>query len=117
MSDIPPPDRDARTWATLAHLGGFGFVAFGLGQIIIPLIIWLLKRDDHPFVDDQASEALNFQLSITLYMVIAGAFFCLGLGPVVWIILGVIDVVLIIVAATQANAGRRYRYPMTLRFI
>lgn len=79
MADLLP-DRDARTWATLAHVGGFGFLLFGFGHIIIPLVIWLLKGQSHPFVDDQARESLNFQISISLYVLIAGILFCLGLG-------------------------------------
>ena len=104
MADLMLPDKHARTWATLAHLGGFGFVLFGLGHIIIPLVIWLFKRDDDPFIDDQAREALNFQLSVSIYMLIAGALFCIGIGLIVAIIVGIADIILIILAAIR---GRR----------
>ena len=79
MADLLP-DREARTWATLAHLGGLGFVLFGFGHIIIPLVIWLFKGDDHPFVEDQARESLNFQISVSLYVLIAGGSVLPGRG-------------------------------------
>lgn len=116
MADLMA-DRDARTWATLAHLAGFGFVLFGFGHIVLPLVIWLFKGEDHPFIDDQARESLNFQLSLSLYLLIAGILFCLGIGWIIAAILGVLDVILIIVAAIRAHAGLRYRYPITIRFV
>lgn len=110
-------EKDARTWGMACHLAGLAmFVPIGFGQIIGPLVVWLVKRDEHPFVDEQGKEALNFQISMTIYMLVAGIITCwlAGLGIVVVVI---VDIVFLIMAATKANNGESYRYPLTIRFI
>src|SRR5438067_4606520 len=78
----PPPDsststvssKEERLWAMLAHLSGFlGHFLPGIGNIAGPLVIWILKKDRFAFVDDQAKEALNFQISATIYCVLVPA--------------------------------------------
>ena len=68
-------NKDARTWATLCHLSAL-LVLLGLplGNVFGPLVAWLIKRNEHPFVDDQGKEALNFQISMTVYGIVAGMF-------------------------------------------
>jgi Domain of unknown function (DUF4870) len=61
--NIEAVDKDQRTWAMIAHLSGFAMYMSGIGLILGPLIVWLLKRDGNPFVDDQGKEALNFSIS------------------------------------------------------
>jgi uncharacterized protein len=134
-SVVPPPSETSdvpaqeRTWAMAAHLSallgalissshGGGFACF-LG----PLIIWLIKKDSMPFVNDQAKEALNFNISVaiaTLALVVLSAI-TFGIGLIIaipmWVVIGVGWLVLTIIAAVKANDGVRYRYPFTLRLI
>ncbi|QAU25222.1 DUF4870 domain-containing protein [Dyella sp. M7H15-1] len=134
-SVVPPPSdtndvpAQERTWAMMAHLSallgalvssshGGGFACF-----VGPLIIWLIKKDSMPFVNDQAKEALNFNLSVaiaTLVLVVLSAI-TFGIGLVIaipmWVVIGVGWLVLTIMAAVKANDGVRYRYPFTLRLI
>jgi len=112
---------EARTWAMLCHLGALAFYFSGVGHIVVPLIFWLLKKDQYALVDDQGKESLNFQISITIYAVVA-AFLILTviLIPLVivfWVALVIFDLVMIILAAIKANSGERYRYPLCIRFI
>lgn len=123
-------DQDARKWASGAHLAWLVTV-LGIPPVIGPLIVWLLKKDEHPFVDDQGKEALNFQLSILIYgfiavvAVLTVGVLTLGLGliallPVaapVALLFAIAVLVLPIVAAIKAREGVRYRYPLTLRLI
>jgi hypothetical protein len=113
-------DRDARMWAMFCHLAGLAAflpVAPVLGGIIAPLIIWQIKKDDFTFVDEQGKEAVNFQISIVIYALVAGllCFLCIGafLLPAVYIF----DLVFLLIAAVKANDGVHYRYPLTIRFI
>ena len=81
-------------------------------------IIWLLKKETMPFVDDQAKEALNFQIAVTIALLVSiaiGAATCVGflLVPVV----GIGSLVFAIIAAMEANKGVAYRYPYTIRLI
>jgi len=113
-------DRDARMWAMFCHLAGVGGllpIVPVLGSIIAPLIIWQIKKDDFNFVDEQGKEAVNFQISVLIYAIVAGlmCFACAGFAllPAVY----VLDVILLIIAAIKANDGRHYKYPLTIRFI
>jgi hypothetical protein len=107
----PEPDKDAKTMAMLCHLLSI-FTGF-LG----PLLIWLLKKDSHPFIDDQGKEALNFQLTVLIGYFIGGAtaYFCVGIFIIlaVWIFHGILAVM----GAMKANEGIAYRYPINLRLI
>ena len=120
---------DERQWAMFAHLSAIlgGLVtagwAFSLGCFIGPLVIWMMKKDTMPFVDDQAKEALNF--NITVAIIFFGLFVLtlvtLGIGALLtvplMIIVGIAWLVFTIIAAIKANQGERYRYPMTLRLV
>lgn len=113
-------DRDARMWAMFCHLagvGGFLPILPVIGSVIAPLVIWQIKKDDFGFVDDQGKEAVNFQISVLLYAFVAAllCFACVGFGLLL-VIYG-LDVVFLVIAAIKANEGRRYRYPLTIRFI
>jgi uncharacterized Tic20 family protein len=88
-----------------------------LGNILGPLTVWLIKRDEDPFVDLCGKESLNFQISMTLYMVIAGIFILLFVGLFMVPILMILNIVYTIIAAIKASQGTSYTYPLTIRFI
>lgn len=108
----------ARTWAMATHLSTLCvYVGVPFGNIIGPLVVWIIKKDEFPFVDDQGKEALNFQISLTIYAIVS-AFLCLILiGFVFLFALFIMDLVLTIMAAVAANRGEYYRYPLNMRFI
>jgi uncharacterized Tic20 family protein len=112
------PTSDERTMAMLAHLLGL-FASF-LG----PLIIYLVKKDESPFVRDQAGEALNFAITVaifsTAYVIVSFILLFVLVGFVLFLLLPFLLIgvaVLHIIAAVSANRGEYYRYPLTLRFI
>jgi uncharacterized Tic20 family protein len=111
----PLSDAEARQTAGLAHyLGLAGLIGFGwLG----PLIIWLTKKDSHPFINDQGREALNFNITIT-GIVIISSFLSFLLFPILLIIAAlIVNVVFSIIAGQRASAGEPYRYPFSVRLI
>ena len=112
--------KEARMWAMFCHLAGVGGllpIVPIIGSVIAPFIIWQIKKDDFEFVDKHGKEALNFQISILIYALVAGllCFACVGfvLLPAVYIL----DVVFLLIAAIKANDGQHYLYPLTIRFI
>ena len=114
--------RQERTWAMLCHLTTLVvYLGLPLANIIAPLVIWLLKKDQYPLVDDQGKEALNFQISVTLYALVAFLLtLTLILAPLtipLLIAVVVFDLVMTIIATIKANDGIAYRYPLTIRFI
>lgn len=122
------PSAEERQWALAAHLSALiGLILtgawFGWGCFLGPLVIWLVKKDAMPFVNDQAKEALNFNITVAIVMVALKVLvvITLGLGRLIaWpvgIVVGVAWLVFTIIAAIRANEGVRYRYPYTLRLI
>jgi uncharacterized Tic20 family protein len=113
-SALKPPEisstPEERQLAFLCHLGG-AFLS-----ILVPLIIWLLKKDQSRFVEDQAKEALNFQITLLIGHFVAGLTICFTLG-VVNGGLYVVGLVFGILAAVAANKGEVYRYPFAIRLI
>ena len=116
-------DNNVRNWGMFCHLAALSGLFSGIGFILGPLIVWLVKRNEIPFVDDQGKEAVNFQLTMHLVALVAGliAICTCGLGLVfaipVWAIVGILDIILPIIGAIQASSGQCYRYPLTIRFI
>jgi len=111
--------KDTRMWAMFCHLAGLaGFaVPVILSGIIAPLIVWQIKKDDHPFIDKNGKEALNFQISVGIYALVCIplCFVCVGmvLLPAVYIF----NLVFLLIAGIKANNGESYRYPLCIRFI
>ena len=112
--------KDARMWAMFCHLAGLaGLIPLtpAFGSIIAPLVIWLIKKEEFEFVDEQGKEALNFQISILIYAIVAGllCFVCIGffLLPAVYIF----NLIFLLIAAVKANNGEHYRYPISIRFV
>jgi len=110
--------RDVRRWAMFCHLGALvGLLGNGVGFLIVPLIVWLIKKDDHPFIDEQGKESVNFQITMFLAL-FAGALLTLVLiGIPILIAAMIMMIVLPVVAAIKASNGESYRYPLTIRFI
>lgn len=109
--------KEERTWAMIAHLGAYAGHFIPFGHIIVPLVVWILKKDEFPLVNDQGKESINCQISYSIYFIVAGILCFLVVGFLVLPALWVADVVLVLIAAIKANEGVRYRYPAIIRFI
>lgn len=138
MSDapVPPPPApgpgpaplgsDERNWGLIAHLSAFAAAFVGIA-VLGPLVVWLVKKDDHPFVAEHAREALNFQLTWLIGGFVGGivafvfSILTIGFGLLLVIPLLVVAFILwvwwTIKAAMAASRGEMYRYPLTARLI
>ncbi len=112
-----PPNKDQNTWAMLCHLTALAGFVFPFGNIIGPLVVWMIKKDEFPLVADQGKESLNFQISMTIYYIVAAILIIVLIGIVLLIGLGIFSLIMIIIAMIKANEGVAYRYPMTIRFL
>ncbi len=115
MEDLP--EKEVRTWGMACHLAALSGFVIPFGSIIGPLVIWLMKKDTLPFVDDQGKEALNFNISIAIYAIISSILIFVVVGIFLLIAVILIQVIFAIIAAVKANEGFPYRYPLTIRFI
>lgn len=111
-------DRDERMLSTLVHLLAFCGLLFPLGgNVLGPLILWLVKRDTSMFFDENGKESVNFQISMFIYLLVSALLIEAVIGfALVPVVVGA-DAVFVIVAAIKANNGQFYRYPLSIRFI
>ena len=113
----PPGSSDERMWAMFAHLSALiGFV-IPFGSILGPLIIWQIKKNEYPLVDDQGKEALNFQITMAIAFVVSLVLMVVLIGFLLIWVVGLFDLVMIVIASIKANNGERYRYPLTIRLV
>ena len=107
----PLGDSDQRLWATLAHIGGvlLGFIA--------PLVVWLIYKDRGRFVEEQAKEALNFQILVAIAYVVASVTTIIGIGFLIFPLVWIFSLIFSIMGAIAANKGEAYRYPLNWRII
>ena len=118
---VLPPDakrqKDERTFGMLCHLLALAGYVIPFGNIIGPLIIWLIKKDEYPFVDDQGKQSLNFQISMMIYAIVSAVLMLVIIGFFLLIAVGIVNLVLVIMASMKANQGEAYRYPLAIEFI
>lgn len=117
MAPPPPPagaaPQEDRTLALLTHLSGI------ILSFIVPLVIWLTNKDrsDKAWLNDQAKEALNFQITVAIAWVIAIVLSALFIGFLLYPVIWIGNLVFCILAGIKANEGVAYRYPFALRLI
>jgi uncharacterized protein len=109
-------DANARQWAMLAHLSALAGLVIGLNWLG-PLIIYLVKKDEHPFIADQSREALNFNISVFIYFIVSAILIFVVIGILLLPVIGIAWVILTVVATVRANNGEAYRYPLSIRFV
>lgn len=117
----PPPATPAKRsnvtgsdklWAILSHISGL----FGI-WFIIPIIVYLVMRDESDYVAENAKEALNFHISLLIYAICSALLIFMLIGIPLLVVLGLGALVLSIVAAVKASDGSIYRYPLTIRLV
>lgn len=114
MNDLT---QEQKTWGMIAHLASLSGFIIPLGNVLGPLVVWLIKKDTMPFVDDQGKEALNFNITVFLAAIVGAILTLVLIGLLVLLAVGIGWLVLTIIAAMKANEGQAYRYPFTLRLI
>ena len=111
MLPLTPPTSDEKTLAMLAHLLTF------IAPILAPLIIYIIKKNESPFVAAHALESLNFQITLIILFIISFILMILIIGIFMLSVLGIAGTILIIIASVRANEGKLYKYPFCIRII
>ncbi|KJH84595.1 MULTISPECIES: DUF4870 domain-containing protein [Pseudomonadaceae] len=115
---IPQPSSQARQWAMFCHYSAFfWFLVPMIGNVLGPLIVWQLKKDMDPFVDEQGKEALNFQITFSILLMICGVLAWILIGFPLMALISVVALVLVVIAGIRANEGKPYRYPFCWRIV
>ena len=105
------PSNDDKNIATITHIGGTVF------SFVPSLIVWILRKDENPYIEDQAKEALNFQITMVLAYMLAGVLSWILIGLIFFPVIWVLNIVFCIIAAISTSKGETYRYPFALRLI
>lgn len=122
MNDIGQvPSSEERNWATGTHLTYFLGWILPVVSVIAPLLIYLMKRDESDFIEDQARETLNFQISLLIYCCITSLLWVsiigIPLAIMSYIFFAIFGAVVSIIAAIATSDGKHYQYPLTIRLI
>ena len=114
---VTAANQDDRTWGMIAHLSALAGYAIPLGNVIGPMIIWLAKRDTSAYVAQEAREALNFHITVTIAAAISALLILVLIGFVLLIAVGLVALIFTIIAGIKANEGNGYVYPFAVRLI
>ncbi len=110
--------NEEKTFGMLCHLLAFaGIVGVPFGNILGPLVMWLVKKNESSFVNQCGKESLNFQISLTIYAIASYILIFLLIGIPLLIALAILYIVCVIKASIKASNGESFNYPMTIRFI
>jgi uncharacterized Tic20 family protein len=108
---VGAPSQDDRNFAMIAHLLGI------ITSFVGALVIWLIKKDESPFIEKEAKEALNFQITLLIGHVIAGVLSIVLIGFLLFPVLWAVNIIFSILAAVAASKGQAYRYPFAIRLV
>ena len=118
-NEVGGPSRSERRWAMGCHLISLCgiLVPVPAANLLGPLVLWLIKREDGAFIDDQGKESLNFQISLFLYALVCMLLALIGIGILLLFPLALFGFVCVIIASIKASEGVTFRYPACIRLI
>jgi len=108
---------DEKTMAMVCHLLGLVGYIIPLGNIIGPLVLWQIKKESSPYIDYHGKEAVNFQIALTAYIIVALLLCMVLIGIVLLPVIGIGGLILMIMASIKAKDGEMYRYPYIFRLL
>ncbi len=125
LSTPPPPPEPAdpvlRQWTVIVHLSALAGLLVPFGNILAPLIIWLIKKTEIPALDPVGKTVLNFQISYSIYiigsLIVFGILSCLLVPILLPIAVTIAWLVLTIIGAVKASNGERYQFPLAMKLI
>lgn len=116
--------KDERSYAALIHISSIvGALIFNVGNLLFPLLLWFIKKDESAFIDEVGKEVVNFQLSLMIYYFVGliVGILTLGIGFILliplWIALSILTLIFALIGTVKALNGEIYRYPLNLRII
>ena len=114
----PQASKEEQNWAMIAHLSALSGFIIPFGNVIGPLVVWLMKKDTMPLVDQHGKEALNFQITVSIAVLVCLPLMLILIGIPLLFIVGIGALVLTIMAGINvANGQLDYKYPFALRLL
>ena len=115
--EAPILEQDEKTIALLSHIGTVVGAVIPFGNMILPLILWLVYKDRSIFVGEHSKESLNFQITMSIIYIICTIFMIIFIG---FLMIGaaiIVALIFTIIATIKASEGEYYKYPLAIRFI
>ncbi|QQE12691.1 DUF4870 domain-containing protein [Planctomycetota bacterium] len=109
--------QEEKTMGMLCYLFVFLGLPIPFGNIIGPLVLWLIKKDEMPFVDKCGKEILNFQITAMIAITICGSLFFLAIPLILIPVIAIADGIFTVLGTIKAYEGKEYQYPFAIRFI
>ncbi len=113
----PVSSPEERNWSMLLHLSALSGLLIPFGNLVGPLVVWLLFRARSDMVDYHGKRALNFQISMTIYLLLSFVLWLILIGIFITLVLGILSTVYVIVAAVRASRGVPPGYILSIRFL
>jgi len=109
--------KQEKNWALFCHLGALAGYVIPFGNIIAPLVIWLIKKEESTVIAQEGKKSLNFQISVAIYSIVAGLLTFIVIGMLLLPAVLIFNLVMIIIAAVKINKGEPFEYPLSLKLI
>ena len=114
---VMSPEAALKQWGLFLHLSLLAGFLVPLGGLVVPIVIWQMKKQEIPGLDEHGCNAVNFIISMIIYMVLCIPLFFIVIGFPLLMVLGILGVVFPIIAALKANEGVCWKYPMAITFL
>ena len=112
-----PPTPEAKQWAMFIHFSLFAGYIIPIAGLIVPLVLWQMKKDQFPFVDTHGKIVMNWILSALIYFVICFITSFIVIGALGFIVLALVSIIFPIMGGIKASNGETWPYPLTIKFI
>ncbi len=118
MEDMDTPDanKDLRTWAIILHLSVLSGLAVPMAGLIVPVVIYLLKKDQLPALTPHAHVVFNWLISAIIYAVVSFILMVVGIGVLLLLALALLSLIFPIIGAIKASEGTVWPYPLSIQF-
>jgi len=110
-------DSEAKQWGMFIHFSILAGYVLPLAGFIVPLVMWLMKKDEHSLVDQHGKNVMNWLISFFIYGIISFILIFVGIGILMLWALGILNIIFAIVGGLKASNGEVWAYPFTIRFL
>ena len=110
----PGPNKDLRLWGMLLHLSVLAGFVVPFAGLVVPIVIYILKKDELPGLQPHFNVVINWIISLVIYAVICGILVFVVIGIFLFWVLALVALVFPIIGAIKANDGEVWNYPLSI---
>lgn len=110
-------NKEANQWAMFIHFSLFAGYVVPLAGLVLPIILWQIKKDQYPFVDIHGKIVVNWIISLIIYVAVCAVLVFFLIGFIGFAILGALSIIFPIIGGIKANQGEVWEYPLSLKLI